>query len=122
MLAIAADTDLFIWSLAWDAHALVTQPLALFDANIYYPQARTLAYSENLLGGAMFSAPVWWVTGNPVLAMNVAALASCVLCGAGAWLLARRLGLSTERGLSGRRHLRVRAAAVPAACRNCTSR
>jgi hypothetical protein len=94
VMAIAADTDLYIWTLAWDAHALVTQPLALFDANIYYPRARTLAYSENLIGGAMFSAPVWWLTGNPVLAMNVAALASCVLCGVGAWLLARRLGLS----------------------------
>jgi hypothetical protein len=92
VLAIAADTDLFIWTLAWDAHALVTQPLSLFDANIYYPQARTLAYSENLIGGALFSAPVWWLTGNPVLAMNIAALASCALCGAGAWLLARRLG------------------------------
>jgi hypothetical protein len=94
VLAVAPDTDLFIWTLAWDAHALVSQPLALFDANIYYPQARTLAYSENLLGGAIFSAPVWWLTGNPVLAMNVTALASCVLCGVGAWLLARRIGLS----------------------------
>ena len=96
VMAVAADTDLFIWTLAWDAHALVTQPLALFDANIYYPQARTLAYSENLIGGALFSAPVWWLTGNPVLAMNVAAVASCVLCGVGAWLLARRIGLSVE--------------------------
>ena len=96
VMAVAADTDLFIWTLAWDAHALVTQPLTLFDANIYYPQARTLAYSENLIGGALFSAPVWWLTGNPVLAMNVAALASCVLCGVGAWLLARRIGLSVE--------------------------
>jgi hypothetical protein len=95
VMAIAADTDLFIWTLAWDAHALVTQPLALFDANIYYPQSRTLAYSENLIGGTIVSAPVWWITGNAVLAMNVAALASCVLCGAGAWLLARRIGLST---------------------------
>jgi hypothetical protein len=94
VLALAADTDLFIWTLAWDAHAILTQPLAIFDANIYYPQSRTLAYSENLLGGAIFSAPVWWLTGNAVLAMNVAALASCVLCGVGAWLLARRLGAS----------------------------
>ena len=94
VLAIAPDTDLFIWSLAWDAHALVTQPLSLFDANIYYPQARTLAYSENLLGGTLFSAPVWWLTGNAVQAMNVAALASCALSGAGVWLLSRRLGLS----------------------------
>ena len=97
--ALAADTDLFIWTLAWDAHAILSQPLALFDANIYYPQARTLAYSENLLGGAIFSAPVWWLTGNAVLAMNVAALASCVLCGVGAWLLARRLGASDAAAL-----------------------
>ena len=94
VLAVAADTDLFIWTLAWDAHALLAQPLSLFDANIYYPQSRTLAYSENLIGASMFSAPVWWATGNGVLAMNVAALASCALCGAGAWLLARRAGLS----------------------------
>lgn len=95
VLAIAPDTDLFIWTLAWDAHAILTRPLALFDANIYFPQPRTLAYSENLLGGAIFSAPAWWLTGNAVLAMNVAALASCVLCGVGAWLLARRLGASS---------------------------
>jgi len=95
VMAVGADTDLFIWTLAWDAHALITQPLALFDANIYYPQARTLAYSENLIGGTIFSAPVWWITGNAVLAMNIAALASCILCGVGAWLLARRIGLST---------------------------
>ena len=49
----------------------------------------------------MFSAPVWWLTGNPVLAMNVAALASCVLCGAGAWLLARRLGLGPSAAFLG---------------------
>jgi hypothetical protein len=96
VVAIAPDTDLFIWSLAWDAHALFAQPLSLFDANIYYPEARTLAYSENLIGGILFSAPAWWLSGNPVLAMNVAALASCALCGAGAWLLARRLGLGNS--------------------------
>jgi hypothetical protein len=96
VLAVAADTDLFIWTLAWDAHALLTQPFSLFDANIYYPQSRTLAYSENLIGASIFSAPVWWATGNGVLAMNVAALASCALCGAGAWLLARRAGLSAS--------------------------
>jgi hypothetical protein len=94
VLAVAPDTDLFIWTLAWDAHALLTQPFSIFDANIYYPQSRTLAYSENLIGGALFAAPAWWATGNGVLAMNVTALASTVLCGAGAWLLARCLGAS----------------------------
>src|SRR5690349_5204905 len=91
------DTHLFMWTLAWDVHALVTQPLRLFDANIYHPNSLTLAYSENLLGLAIMVAPVLWLTHNPVLAINVAALLSCVLCGLGAYVLARRLGLSRPR-------------------------
>jgi hypothetical protein len=87
------DTDLFIWTLAWDTHALTHQPLSMFDANIYYPQRRTLAYSENMIGNLLFAAPVLWLTANPVLAMNVVALASCVLCGLGGYLLARRVGV-----------------------------
>ena len=35
-----------------------------------------------------------WLTGNPVLAVNVVSLLSCVLCGLGAYVLGRRVGLS----------------------------
>ncbi len=52
------DTHLFLWTLGWDVHALTTQPFSIFDANIYYPQRLTLAYSENLIGSAFFAAPV----------------------------------------------------------------
>ena len=88
-----ADTDLFMWTLAWDTHAFISQPLRIFDANIYFPYAHTLAYSENLIGSAFFAAPVLWLTGNPVLALNVVALLSVLLCGVGAYVLAQRLGL-----------------------------
>ena len=88
------DTDLFVWMLAWDTHAFTHYPLSIFDANIYYPQRHTLAYSENVIGSAILAAPVIWITGNPLLAMNLVALASSVLCALGAWLLARRVGLS----------------------------
>jgi hypothetical protein len=94
VMSIAPDTDLFLWTLAWDAHAFVSQPLRIFDANIYAPQRLTLAYSENLIGSALLAAPVLWATGNPVLAMNAAALASCVLCGLGTYWLARAVGIS----------------------------
>ena len=90
-----ADDLLFMWTLAWNTHALVTEPLSIFDANIFYPNANTLAYSENLIGSAFFAAPVLWLTGNPVLAVNVVALLSCVLSGLGAYVLGRRVGLST---------------------------
>ena len=66
----------------------------IFDANIFYPNRNSLAYSENLIGSAVFAAPVLWLTGNPVLAVNVVSLLSCVLCGLGAYVLGRRVGLS----------------------------
>jgi hypothetical protein len=94
VLADVPDTHLFIWTLAWDSHAFLAQPLHIFDANIYFPFANTLAYSENLIGSAFFAAPILWATGNPVLAMNLTALITCVLCGTGAFLLARRLHMS----------------------------
>lgn len=94
VLADAPDTHLYIWTLAWDTHAFLTQPFTIFDANIYAPYANTLAYSENLIGSALFAAPIIWLTGNPVLAMNLVALLTCVLCGVGAYVMARQWRLS----------------------------
>lgn len=89
-----ADTDLFIWTLAWNTHAFLSQPLSIFDANIYYPFRHTLAYSENLIGSAFLAAPAIWLTGNPILALNAATLASVFLCGLGGFVLGRKIGLS----------------------------
>lgn len=93
VLADGPDTRAFIWALGWDTHAFIHQPFSIFDANIYHPERHTLAYSENLIGSGVLAAPILWVTGNPVLAMNAVALLSCILCGLGAYVLARRLGL-----------------------------
>ena len=99
-LPLSADTRLFLWTLSWDVHALLTQPLRLFDANIFHPEPRTLAYSEHLLGSAVIGAPFLLATDNPVLAMNVVVLLSCVLSGAGAYLLARQLGIGTAGAMA----------------------
>jgi len=87
------DYDLFMWTLAWDTHAFTNQPFGIFDANIYFPYRHTLAYSENLIGSAFLAAPVLWLSNNPILAVNLVALSSVVLCGLGAYVLGRRLGL-----------------------------
>ena len=92
-MPMGPDGDLFAWTLAWDAHAFLAQPLTLFDANIYHPLRHTLAFSENLIGSAFVAAPIIWATGNPVLALNAVVLLSVMLCGLGAYVLARRLGL-----------------------------
>jgi len=99
VLLDAPDTHLFIWTMAWDAHAFITNPFAIFDANIYYPLPNTLAYSENLIGSALIAAPIIWATGDGVLAMNLVAMTSCLLSGLGAYLLARRVGIGPIGGV-----------------------
>ncbi len=94
VVADLPDTHLYIWTLAWDTHAFLHQPLHIFDANIYHPFSNTLAYSENLIGSAFLAAPIIWLSGNMVLAMNLTALITCWLCGVGAYLLARRVHVS----------------------------
>ena len=43
------DTILNEWTIAWVAHQAVADPAHLFDANIFYPDRRALAYSEHLI-------------------------------------------------------------------------
>ena len=92
-LDLGPDTRLFLWTLGWDVHALAHAPLSIFDANIFFPERNTLAYSEHQIGSALVAAPVLLATGEPLLAMNFVLLASCALSGFGAFLLARELGL-----------------------------
>lgn len=44
-----SDAQLNMWILAWDAHALRHDPLNLFNANIFFPEPRTLTYSATPL-------------------------------------------------------------------------
>jgi hypothetical protein len=99
-MALSADTRLFLWTLSWDVHALLHQPLRLFDANIFHPEPRTLAYSEHVVGSALLGAPFLVASGNPVLALNVVILLSCVLSGLGVFFLARELGISRAGALA----------------------
>lgn len=85
----AGDARLIIWTLAWDNHAIL-EGLPLFDANIYYPAGRSLAYNEHLFGVSLFTLPVHAATGNPVLAYNIVWLASFVLNGLAMHALLRR--------------------------------
>ena len=83
------DPLLNAWILACDAHALTTDPLHLFDANIFYPFPQPLTYSDALLSGALLVAPVTLVTHNAVLAYNVLLLTCLWLAGFGMCLLVR---------------------------------
>ena len=75
------DTLLNEWTVAWVAHQLPRDPLHLFDANIFYPDAGALAYSEHLLVPALMGAPIYWVTHSPVLTYNFLVLLGMTLTG-----------------------------------------
>jgi hypothetical protein len=93
------DALLNVWITAWDGHQLVSNPLHLFDANIFHPCPRTLAYSELLLGNGLLALPITAASGNPVLGYNMALLLSFVLSGFGTYLLVLKLTRSPGAGL-----------------------
>ena len=82
------DALLITWILAWDVHALTTNPFGLFDANLAYPLERSLAFSDHLLGVLPLFAPVDLLTGNPVAGFNTVLVLSGALAAFGAFALA----------------------------------
>jgi hypothetical protein len=89
--AVRPDVWLNIWALAWTSEHLLTAPAALFDANIFFPHAYTLAYTDHFIGEALIAAPAYWATGSAVLAYNLAWFAALVLTGWGGYLWVRCL-------------------------------
>ena len=85
------DTLLTTWIISWDASRLPHALQGVWNAPIYFPYPRTLAFSENLFGEAFFVAPIYWITGNPVLTYNVAFLFAFTLAGTGMYILVRYL-------------------------------
>jgi hypothetical protein len=80
----SVDAMYSMWAMAWTSHALVTAPADLPNANIYHPTPHAFFYGPGAFGGVPLFAPVWWLTGNPVLACNVVFMGGVALT---AWTL-----------------------------------
>ena len=78
------DPVLNSWILAWDVTHFGR---GWWNANIFYPHPLSLAYSEHLAGPAAQIAPIYWLTGNPILCYNLLFLSTFVLSGVGVYLL-----------------------------------
>jgi hypothetical protein len=89
--ANSGDARVSVWNVAWVAHALLTDPTHLFDANIFHPHRNTLAYSEANLAAGVIALPAWWLTGNPETAHNVVVIFTFAATVVTMWLFARRL-------------------------------
>ena len=96
-----ADTVLNEWAIAWIAHQAVHDPAHLFDAGIFYPERRTLAFSEPLIVPASMGAPLLWLGAPPVLVYNLLILAGFTLTGWSGWLLLRRWTGNDAAGVLG---------------------
>jgi F5/8 type C domain-containing protein len=81
------DPLLNAWILAWDARTL---PLTAswWNGPQFYPVPGTMAFSEHLLGLTIFTTPIIWLTGDPLLAHNAAFFLSFVLSALSAYFLA----------------------------------
>jgi hypothetical protein len=101
-LAQGTDAVQHLWILAWDVHALGTQPLRLFDGNLAYPLERSLAFTDHFLGALPLFAPVYLLTGNVVAGYNAVMLLSAAFAAFGAsalaWWWTRRWGPAIVAG------------------------
>lgn len=93
------DTRLYLWTIGWDLHALKTDPLSIFDANIFFPEKQTLAYSEHLIGAAMLALPLSLLTANLDALLNFVLFLATFLGAFGCDRLARECGASSRGAL-----------------------
>jgi hypothetical protein len=80
-----------IWVMSWDIKAFGSGFAHFADANIFYPHRGTLFYADILPALALLGAPVFLLSGNPVLMYNLLFLFSFFLSGAGMYVLVKYL-------------------------------
>jgi hypothetical protein len=80
------------WEIAWVGHAMLHDPLHLFNSNAFYPHPLSLAFSDSLLG---YGPAAFFGSGTiaALVRYNLLFLFAWSLCFLGAYLLARELGL-----------------------------
>ncbi len=80
-----------VWRLSWVAHQLPRDPVRLFDANIFFPEPRTLAYSDAMLATALMAAPLLWLGVHQLVVYNTVLLLSFAASGVAMYALAKEL-------------------------------
>jgi hypothetical protein len=94
------DVYFNMWRFGWVAHAAATNPSRLLDGNIFYPEKRTLTFSDAMPVESALATPLLWAGMRPVLVHNLVLLAGIIFSGSGMFVLARRLTGSTAAGIT----------------------
>jgi hypothetical protein len=87
------DPLLQAWQVSWIGHVLLEQPLDLWQANTFWPNADTLAFSDALVGYAPAGLVAQESPHAALVVYNLLFLGAYGLAFLGAYLLARELGL-----------------------------
>ncbi len=84
--------ELFIaWNHNWIIHSFFTNPLNIFNANIYFPYKNTLAFSEPFITSGVLSIIPVWLVKQPIAAVNFILISSIVLTGFAVYLLCLKI-------------------------------
>src|SRR5215210_7825615 len=95
-----SDVYFNMWRFGWYAHAIATSPAHLLDGNIFYPEPRTLTFSDAMPVEASIAAPLLLAGVPPVLVHNLLLLGGITLSAAGIYVLARELTGSAAAGVT----------------------
>jgi len=78
-------------SILWWTATTVPLSEQWWNPPYFYPTKNVMAFSENLLGISPLASPVYWITGNPLTAYNIALYLTWPLSGFALYLLVRFL-------------------------------
>jgi hypothetical protein len=90
-VADLGDPLFSMWRIGWVTHQIVTDPLHLFDTNIFYPERLTLTLSDPMILPALTAAPLLGVGVHPVITYNLLLFSGFWLSGIATYLLVERL-------------------------------
>jgi hypothetical protein len=85
-----------LWRLDWVSYQLRTDPRHLFEANIFHPEPRTLAYSDAMLVPSLIAAPWLWLGADVAVVHSLLLLAASAFSGVTMFWLVRALGRGNE--------------------------
>ena len=107
-----ADTALNTWIVSWVAHQLPRDPGHVFDAPIFHPERRTLAYSEHLLAQGAMAVPLRAAGLSPTATYNLLVLAGFTLSAWAMWCLVAGWTGDWAAARGRRRRLRLQCASA----------
>lgn len=81
------DELLITWIMNWNIHSLLTNPLNLFQTNIFYPYQYTLAFSDFHFTSSLIGFLPFLITREPMVVYNINVIAAIVCLGFFSYLL-----------------------------------